>query len=250
MSEKPIIPAPQYTLLDALKVSLALAERALAEVRALARIPGPPGEAGPEGKRGPAGVPGEPGARGEPGRPGAVGATGELGERGPEGLPGKFKASKEWQRGVHYESQLVTHEGSTYCATRDTSEQPPHDDWSLVAAKGRDAPVGEVRGLYDEKEQYNKFDLVAFNGAEWRAKYDNPGSLPGDGWALSSRQGDRGKIGPAGPAGSVGSPGKPAPTIVEWVRDGYSAIPMMSDGTAGPALNVREFFELYHGEAR
>lgn len=249
MSEKPIIPAPQYTPWDVLRVCLALAHRAVAEVRALARIPGPPGDPGPEGKRGLKGDPGEQGVCGEPGKPGAVG---ERGERGPEGRPGKLPVAKSWEERVHYEGDVVTHGGGTWQAIRDTAREPGHADWACLAGAGRDAPVGEVRGLFDDKEKYNKFDLVAFNGAEWRAKYDNPGLLPGDGWALSSRQGDRGKIGPAGPAGPAGraAPFAPGPTIVNWVRDGYSAIPMMSDGTAGPPLNVREFFELYHGEAR
>jgi hypothetical protein len=68
MSEHPTIPAPQYTLTEAMSVCLAMCERALAEVRALARLPGPRGEPGVEGKPGPAGEKGEPGAKGEPGR--------------------------------------------------------------------------------------------------------------------------------------------------------------------------------------
>jgi hypothetical protein len=62
------IPAPQYTLTEAMSVCLAMCERALAEVRVLARLPGPQGEPGPEGKQGPIGEKGEPGAKGEPGR--------------------------------------------------------------------------------------------------------------------------------------------------------------------------------------
>jgi len=65
------IPAPQYTLHEAIGVCLAMCERALAEIRALARLPGPKGEPGPEGKCGPAGERGEKGdagAKGEPGR--------------------------------------------------------------------------------------------------------------------------------------------------------------------------------------
>src|SRR5258707_309830 len=65
MSEKPMIPAPQYTLNEAIGVSLDMGQRALAEVRALARMPGPRGERGEPGKQGP---PGERGAKGETGR--------------------------------------------------------------------------------------------------------------------------------------------------------------------------------------
>jgi len=65
------IPAPQYTLHEGLRAALDLGQRALAEIRALARLPGPRGEPGPEGKCGPAGEKGEKGdagAKGEPGR--------------------------------------------------------------------------------------------------------------------------------------------------------------------------------------
>src|SRR5262245_25963322 len=92
MSEKPIIPAPQYTFLEVIGTALALAQRALAEVRALARMPGPPGAVGPEGKRGPKGDAGEKGERGEVGKQGATGADrldGEDGERGGKGGPGR-----------------------------------------------------------------------------------------------------------------------------------------------------------------
>jgi Collagen triple helix repeat (20 copies) len=92
MSDKPIIPIPQYTLNEAMGVCLAMCHRALAEVRALARIPGPPGETGPEGKRGPRGETGEKGERGEAGKQGAIGPPGidgKNGERGPKGENGR-----------------------------------------------------------------------------------------------------------------------------------------------------------------
>jgi Collagen triple helix repeat (20 copies) len=80
------VPAPQYTLIEGLATCLALARRALDEVRALARIPGP------EGKRGLKGDTGEKGERGEPGKPGAPGAAGldgKDGARGSKGEPGR-----------------------------------------------------------------------------------------------------------------------------------------------------------------
>jgi integrin beta 3 len=189
--------------------------------------------------------------RGEKGDPGL---QGDRGERGLEGPIGKFAAPKEWTRGIHYESALVTHEGATFCAKRDTAEMPPHEDWSVVAAKGKDAPVGDVRGLFDEASSYKVLDLVAYGGCEWRARRDNPGTPGiGDGWALSAKQGkrgDKGERGDRGESGTQGKQGPPGPVIVDWVCDGYEAIPMMSDGTAGPTLNVREFFDRYHGETR
>jgi len=60
-----MIPAPQYTLHEAIGVCLAMCQRALSEVRALAPMPGPRGERGEQGKQGP---PGDRGVKGETGR--------------------------------------------------------------------------------------------------------------------------------------------------------------------------------------
>lgn len=241
------------------------------------------GEAGPEGPRGEKGDPGESikGDRGEPGLPGEsiIGPQGERGERGdpgetivgpqgergPEGPVGKLPIVKAWQRGVHYEGDVRTHAGATYQALKDTAEEPPHEDWVCLAERGEPGSepyVGEVYGLYEEGRQYRKFDLVHMNGSEWRAKRDNPGPLAetgpvGDGWALAAKVGkppDPRKVEkmialevaklPPPQRGPVG------PHIVEWITQGYEATPMMSDGKLGPSLDLREFFELYDGEAR
>jgi hypothetical protein len=92
MRDNPTIPAPQYTLTEAIGVGLAMGQRALTEVRALARIPGPPGQTGPEGKIGAPGARGErgeKGERGEAGKQGPPGLDGKNGERGAKGEPGR-----------------------------------------------------------------------------------------------------------------------------------------------------------------
>jgi hypothetical protein len=92
MSENSTIPAPQYTLNEAMGVCLAMCQRALTEVRMLARIPGPPGQTGPEGKAGAPGARGErgdKGERGEAGKQGPPGIDGKNGERGAKGEPGR-----------------------------------------------------------------------------------------------------------------------------------------------------------------
>lgn len=229
---------------------------------------GPPGDSGPQGEPGPAGEQGNPGPIGPPGErgvqgehgpagpPGAIGPPGPPGERGERGLdgpPGKFVKPRVWERGIHYESQIITHGGSTYCAAKDTAEEPPHEDWLLIAGRGADAPVGDVRGLYDAEAAYRKFDLVSFNGAEWRAKRDDPGPLPGEGWAMSAKQGKGGQPGPRGERGergAAGPAGAAAPRIIDWQIDGYKAAPIMSDGETGPPLDLRDFFALYHDEAQ
>jgi hypothetical protein len=195
------------------------------------------GEVGPEGPRGEKGDPGES-------------IKGDPGERGPEGPAGKLPIVKAWRRGVHYEGDVRAHEGSTYQALRDTAEEPPHEDWIAIAARGETPYVGEVCGLYKADGQYRKFDIVVQNGAEWRAKKDDPGLLPGDGWALSAQKGERGNKGERGDLGPRGPVGQAAPRIKEWLTKDYQAIPVLDDGTLGPALDVREFFELYDGETR
>jgi hypothetical protein len=115
---------------------------------------------------------------------------------------------------------------------------------AAAGTNGRDAPVGEVYGRYEPGRAYKRFDLVSHHGGEWRAKRDDPGALPGDGWALSAVQGKKGDPGPRGMAGSAG------PQIVEWEIRGYTAVPIMSDGSAGPALDFRPLFERYDAEAQ
>jgi Collagen triple helix repeat (20 copies) len=226
--------------------------------------PGPPGATGPagdagergeQGEAGPAGVVGPEGKEGPPGPPGALGERGEIGpagERGAEGPPGTFPVLRQWADSVHYRGELVAHAGSTWCALRDTGRAPPDADWILVAARGddgqpgQDAREGEVCGLWDPARHYRRLDLVTLNGSEWRARVDDPGPLPGDGWVLSARIGKRGA---AGERGEPGPRGPAGPMIQRWRIAGYLATPVMSDGTSGPGLDLRQFFELYHDEA-
>jgi hypothetical protein len=171
------------------------------------------------------------------------------GPRGPEGAPGKFAAPKEFKAGaVHYEGALVTLEGSTWCATKDTAQTPPHEDWAPVALKGKDATTPRARGLWNAETEYKELEFVAHNGATWIALADNPGALPGPGWALMAQQGKQGKPG-VGLKGDKGDPGKDAATIVDWRVDGFHAVPILSDGKAGPPLSLRAMFDAYHAQA-
>ena len=106
--------------------------------------------------------------------------------------------------------------------------------------------VGEVCGAWEPERDYRKYDLVNFNGSEWRAKCDAPGALPGDGWAIASKIGERGKRGEIGPRGERGLP---AAVIVGWHIADFRAVPKMSDGSTGAALDLRLLFEQYHQEA-
>jgi hypothetical protein len=128
----------------------------------------------------------------------------------------------------------------------------PPGDQGIQGPPGEPGPqgpepyVGEVRGLYDPARSYRVFDLVSWHGSEWRARHDDPGPLPGDGWALSGQAGSRGKT---GERGERGPPGLAGATIVDWAIEDYRAAPIMSDGSTGAILDVRNFFELYYGES-
>lgn len=159
----------------------------------------------------------------------------------------KFPAVGAWDDRVHYEGSVVAHNGATWQATRDTAREPPHEDWALLAAPGatgREGYAGEVRGLWQPDGAYRKGDLAALNGSEWRARRDNPGPLPGDGWALSGKRGAKGERGETGPAG------KPGADLAGWVLDGYRVTPIMTDGRTGPPLDLAALFEQYHAESR
>jgi len=193
-------------------------ERAIAEKLASVHD-GPQGPAGPQGERGEpgmgiAGPPGEPGPQGES----IVGPQGDRGDSGPQG---------------------------------ESIVGPPGEQGipGMPGPAGETPYVGEVCGLFQPDRKYRKYDLVTLNGSEWRARRDGPGELPGDGWAMAGQVGKSGKPGDKGERGPAGPPGQTI-TIADWLIEDYRAVPVMSDGKPGPALDLRGLFELYHREAR
>jgi hypothetical protein len=64
-----------------------------------------------------------------------------------------------------------------------------------------------------------------------------------------SAPGKRGQQGPRGERGERGP--SAAPIINSWQidRERYRATPLMSDGSEGPALELRPLFEQYHMES-
>lgn len=182
------LPAPRYSLLQAVSTALAVATRAIEEVRALAREPGP---------------------------------KGERGERGEKGAAGSVAGVIEWIDGVHYEGDVRTFDGSTYQALRDTAKAPPNEDWHCIAAAGRDGSDGRsflICGTYDpDRKDYPALSVVALNGASFAARRDNPGPCPGDGWQLIAAQGKRGEKGERGeksPKGEKGDKGDAGSAVV------------------------------------
>lgn len=166
MDEKPLIPSPQYTLWQCIGTALALSRRAVEEVRALSREPGP------EGK------PGRPGEKGEEG-PEGRGLKGDKGDPGQKGDPGKdgfslddFQAASDddgrtikltfsgggitktseiktaivldrgvWREGTFAKGDGVSYGGQFWIARKDTTEKPDFVEggsWRLAVKKGRD----------------------------------------------------------------------------------------------------------------
>lgn len=133
------------------------------------------------------------GERGEPGEKGEKGDPGDIGERGEIGPMGE-----KGERGDQGE-------------------------------RGPEAYVGEAKGLYDPEAVYRALDVVSFNGSEWRAKRDDPGELPGDGWMLSASRGKRGEKGERGDPGREGREG--ATLVASYIdMDSRALVQTLSSG--------------------
>jgi Collagen triple helix repeat (20 copies) len=193
MSEKPMIPAPQYTLNEAMGVCLAMCQRALTEVRALARVPGPPGETGPEGKRGLQGERGEKGERGEAGKPGAEGPPGidgKNGERGQKGEPGRNASDL-----TLVEDMIEQRVGR---ALKTATFTTPDGGRTLRWAVGDS--VHEIKtaivldaGVWKEGASYAAGDGVTHGGHFWIAQAQTAAKPPSDDWRLAVARGKDGR---------------------------------------------------------
>jgi len=196
---------------------------------------GQPGEAGPEGAPGRDGADGQPGRDGIDGRDGAdslPGKDGEPGKNGVDGAPGRDGV--DGSPGQAGRDGVDGKDGVNGAPGRDGIDGKPGENGvdGLDGAPGRDGDVGpqgqagrdgsdgadgkdaysgEARGLFDPGATYRAMDVVSLNGSEWRAKRDNPGDLPGDGWMLSA---SRGKRGDRGERGAEGAKGKDGTSIV------------------------------------
>jgi hypothetical protein len=130
---------------------------------------------------------------------------------------------------------------------------PPDENkahWICLAAPGRDAKPFRHRGTLKDDAEYVSHDIVALNGGSFLALHDKPGACPGPGWQLLAAAGKRGVAGEKGAPGEhgpKGEQGEPGASITGWKLDRarYLAIPIMSDGTCGPVLELRGLFEQF-----
>jgi hypothetical protein len=160
---------------------------------------------------------------------------------------------KIWRQDeIAYAGDVVTYDGGTFQALKDTAQIPGGRDWIMLAAAGRDARTPVFCGTFDEKENYAGHDVVMVGGSSFIAKCDDPGTCPGDGWQLYAsigKRGIKGEPGGVGPKGDKGDKGEPAPRFVGWRLDAqnYRAIARMSDGSEH-ALELRGLFEQFQRE--
>lgn len=158
------------------------------------------------------------------------GKDGEPGQPGKDGQDGKLPIAREWTNRVHYEGDVVRHNGSTYQALADTGQQPPHSDWGELASRGADGIGFVLRGTYDAAAYYKQHDIVMINRNSFAAKCDSPGECPGDGWQLFGPSGQRGKEGPPGPRGLPGTDGRSV-SITKWEADPDSMALRITDSS-------------------
>jgi hypothetical protein len=154
---------------------------------------------------------------------------------------------------VFYDKDVVRYERGTYQALKDTGQRPgAGEDWICIAAGGLDARTPQVRGTFDPEVNYQGLDIVVLNGGSFIARRDMPGACPGEGWQMIARQGQRGVAGEKGDRGERGSQGEPGKiiTLKGWTidRENFLAVPLMSDGSRGPTLELRGLFEQFQND--
>ena len=184
------------------------------------------------------------------------GKEGPRGEKGDKGDPGELPMIRAWVAGeISYAGDVVTGDGGTWQAKKDTAQKPPHADWTPLALPGRDAVTPAVRGTYRDGEAYRQLDIVALNGSSFIARHDDPGPCPGDGWQLIASAGRVGKPGIRGERGEPGLRGERGPpglNIESWKLEPerYLLTPILQGGHEGLPVNLRPFFAQYHEECR
>jgi hypothetical protein len=128
-----------------------------------------------------------------------------------------------------------------------TSTHDLRDELTKTIASLRAQRSLSVAGTYDPTVRYRALDVVALNGASFAARVDDPKQCPGPDWQLVAAQG---KAGRPGRDGTDGKAGKDAARITSWLinREAFSATPLMSDGSRGATLELRELFQRFNDE--
>ena len=191
MSEKSTIPGPQYTWQETVGAALALGQHCMAELRALARMPGQEGKRGEKGEKGDKGNRGEPGLAGLAGRPGKDGMDGKDGERGQKGEPGKNAADLT----LLFDRIDEQIERRFLLATMMTPDGGRTMQWSM-AGKVHEVKTAVVldAGVWKEGASYVAGDAVSHGGSLFIAQAETT-ARPGksDEWRLAVKRGNDGR---------------------------------------------------------
>jgi hypothetical protein len=184
-----------------------------------------------DGEKGDPGEKGEKGEKGEQGEAGRVGENGAKGDQGDQGPPGEAISGPAGRDGIDGKDGAPGERGEP-----GELGQPGVDGRTLF----------NIRDTYDAAEKYLIGDVVTLNASWFVARKDEPGPCPGPDW----KAGPSGRKGEPGPRGQRGEPG-PVRDIAAWDidRKRFTASPVLSDGSKGPALNLRELFEQFQAEA-
>jgi hypothetical protein len=182
-----------------------------------------------DGEKGDPGEKGEKGEKGEQGEAGRVGENGAKGDQGGQGPPGETISGPAGRDGIDGKDGAPGDRGE-----RGLPGEPGVDGRTLF----------NIRDTYDAAEKYLIGDVVTLNASWFVARKDEPGPCPGPDW----KAGPSGRKGEPGPRGQRGDPG---PVIAAWDidRKRFIATPVLSDGSKGPPLNLRELFEQFQAEA-
>jgi hypothetical protein len=168
----------------------------------------------------------------------------------------KLPAARAYALGrVHYRHDIVTQEGSTYQAVRDTAAAPSgSEDWTCLAHSGKDGASLRLRGAYSTQASYKALDVVSYERSSFVARCDSPGPVFGDGWQLLAAHGERGPMGERGgrgPRGAKGAKGDDVDFTSGFHVDAkhYCFYVLNVDGTLGAKINLRPLFEQFLIEA-
>jgi hypothetical protein len=167
--------------------------------------------------------------------------------------PAKFQTIRVWKPDtIYHEGAIVTFAGGTWQAQRDTGKAPGTKDWVALAVAGRDGRTPRVRGTYSADATYQALDLVMRESSSFIATRDDPGPCPGDGWQMIACGGKRGAAGEKGERGPRGDAGASGATILGWKIDleRYLAMPVMSDGSDGPPLELLGLFQQFFADVQ
>jgi hypothetical protein len=171
------------------------------------------------------------------------GEPGPRGRRGEPGPPGSLAQVRQWQAGEIYRAGEFVWLPPGHplgwamaCALEETYEIPGDDGapWEPRVFHGARGEAGEglrYRGRHEPGEMYARGDVVIGDaGSAWvRTAAGISDALPGEGWGLFSKRGEKGN---RGKPGEPGRPGADGVGIAELSIEGDSLIVRLTNGEA------------------